>query len=105
MGNGAARVTQHRNQREVARGRELADLKKENRALRKQLTRLRKQLLRVMEIHNLHDSGTEEVPEGSPETRPTCPGCGSINLASVTLPTGVLVACKDCGRRKVEKHE
>lgn len=95
------RVTQHKPPREVARGRENAELKKENRILKKQLSRMRKQLLRTMELHNL-DIEPERVPEESPTPKPTCPKCGSMEIGSVKLPSGTLTACKACGFRKVE---
>mgnify|MGYP002784370597 CR=1 FL=1 len=103
MGN---RITQHRQQRETE-AREKADLKRENKALRKQLTRLRRQIQKLVETHGSVEQMAAEVAEpiavkegGSPTGG--CEKCGSLNIARITIPSGTLVACKDCTHRKKE---
>lgn len=103
MGN---RITQHRQQRETE-AKEKADLKRENKALRKQLTRLRRQIQKLVETHQVAEQEAVETQEAIAvkETgNPTggCEKCGSFNLARVTIPSGTLVACKDCKHRKKE---
>ena len=103
MGN---RTTQHRPSRETE-AREKADLKRENRALRKQLTRLRRQIQKLVETHGSVEQMAAEAVEtiavkegGSPNGG--CDKCGSMNIAKVVIPSGLLIACKDCGHRKKE---
>lgn len=102
----ATRTTQHKATRET-KAKEIAALKQENKALRKQLTRMRRQLQKIMETHQIAvDSSQEEpvealVKEGAASG---CEKCSSQNVAQIQLPTGTLIACKDCGhRRKAEK--
>lgn len=100
MGN---RITQHRPQRETE-AREKADLKRENKALKKQLTRLRRQIQKLIETHQVAEVEAGEVVEsaGAKETGNQtggCTKCGSHNIARVMIPSGALVACRDCKHR------
>ena len=101
MGN---RITQHRQPRETE-AKEKADLKRENRALRKQLTRLRRQIQKLVENHSVMEAQAVEAAEPIAVKEGGTPGggcekCGSYNVAKVTLPSGVLIGCKDCKHRK-----
>lgn len=99
------RVTQHKPPRESP-SKESAELRRENKALKKQVTRMRR---RIEELG--------VVPDVEPEPEPTlaeatgappvlvggCDKCSGNDLAKVTLPIGILVVCRDCGHRKVNK--
>ena len=99
----ASRMTQHRAVRET-KAKEIATLKQENKALRKQLTRMRRQLQKIMETHQVAVEAAQEEASPPPVKTGGCEKCNSYNVAQVALPTGVLVACKDCGhRRKASK--
>lgn len=97
----ANRVTQHKSRREEAKGRELSEIKQENRQLKRQLERLRKQLLKAL------DQGPR-VPEEVVETLAgpakalvlECSECKRSPVNTVTLPTGILLVCPSCGFKK-----
>lgn len=88
--------TQNRERREEAKGKELAETKKENQQLRRQIARLTKQLSRITDISQSED---HEVSVKK-EHKPKCPDCESTNIKTIKLHTGQLTACKDCGWRK-----
>ena len=68
-----------------------ADLKKEVDTLRRQLARLRR------ENERLRNEGTEESPDEDVEIVPSCPKCGSDQLAQVTTPSGKKISsCRAC---------
>lgn len=101
MSNGSHR-TQHKPQRDEAKAKELSELKKENRVLRKALARSRKQILKLMEIHTDHDDSSEKLDPPKPSEK-LCEACGGKSLVAIKVPAGILIVCKDCKHKKVEK--
>jgi hypothetical protein len=107
------RQTQHRTEREQAKGKELAAAKREVKQLKRLVARLQKTVQKLQDGRDI--SGDIEVsptPEVSPEPRGRakgvstartdeggCPQCGSGDLTSLTVPGGttVLTVCKNCG--------
>lgn len=92
---------QHKERREEAKGKELADIKRENSQLKRQVARLTKQLTRALDTQS-NDTDDKNVREHVESQRKAakCEQCPSLNLKSVKIPGGTLVVCKDCGWRK-----
>jgi uncharacterized FlaG/YvyC family protein len=91
---------QHKDRREEAKGKELADIKRENQQLKRQVARLNKQIIKVLDAQgelDINDPLTEVVVK-----RLECDACEGKNLKSVKMPTGLLIVCLDCGKRKKE---
>jgi len=95
------RTTQHRPQRE-SEARERAELKRENRALRKQNARLRRQIQKLIDAQGVVGHEAQDLAPQMVNKLPGCEACGSRNLARLVVPSGVLIACKDCKHRKKE---
>lgn len=95
--------TQNKERREEAKGKELAETRKENQQLRRQVARLTKQIAKSVPPEPLEpdDANVREHTE-SQRNAYKCGSCGSPNLKSVKMPTGTLTVCKDCQWRKKE---
>jgi hypothetical protein len=90
------RISQHKDRKEDAKGKELVELKKENNQLKRQLARTSKQLNK--QLHNVFEKEVEAEKEI--ESRlPKCQDCRSNNVKTLQLPTTALLVCKDCGWR------
>lgn len=111
----ASRQTLHRKRRETQeiRAREVEDYRNENQRLRRTNAKLKRELEKFSTAWESNHSGESEEPmtkeevNGIPATIKTeykegCPECGSPNTGRVKIGAKTIVACKDCGRRKVE---
>lgn len=98
-----SRVQQHRPKRETD-AKEKTELKQENRSLRKQLTRLRKQVQKLTEsqaaLEATQDNEGMHGPLGLGPLKEVCEKCGSVNVSTIDIPTGKLMACRECKFRK-----
>lgn len=86
------RTSQHRTQRD-SNTKEKRDLIQENKVLKREVTRLRRHLEKFDDPPD-----TEEVQKERPEL-PTakCPNCKSLQLSSITTPSGkTRFACRSC---------
>lgn len=93
-----SRQVQHRPERDAARGRELAALRKENQQLKRQVARLQKQVDRLQAARPEAEDGQQPTLEISGSKTQLC-SCGGT-FGRITLPNGkVLVACKSCKTR------
>lgn len=97
----AKHQTQHKAAREERKSKELADLKRENQSLKRKISKLQtytKKLLEMVQFAPEEEAvlaiATEAVKLDA------CGGCGNKNLTHVSLPTGTMIACKQCGWRK-----
>lgn len=90
----------HKDRREKAKGRELAEAKKEIHQLKRTVARLTKQIAKLLD-----ERGEREEPNGNDEIELVkvhtlrCASCDSINVKTLKMPTFTLWVCKDCGWR------
>lgn len=87
-----------------SKNKEIAELKRENHRIKRELARLRKQVIYLLDVRGEPD-GEESSDErtnlaGSKTSMPVCGECGSNQLATIDLPNGTLVVCKDCKHRR-----
>src|SRR5574338_1163694 len=98
------RESQKKPERERSQTKEISELKRENHKLKRELSRLRKQVIYLLDVHGPDgDEPQDERPNnlaGTKESMQVCESCGSNQLATVDLPIGTLVVCKDCKHRK-----
>jgi hypothetical protein len=98
------RRTQHRPQRDSkeTKASELAEIRKENQALRRQIARLNREYRKVEGL----------IPDESPEPAETppplveeqlggCPQCHSTDFGTVKMGTKTITVCKECKFRSV----
>jgi predicted RNA-binding Zn-ribbon protein involved in translation (DUF1610 family) len=91
-------VTQHRPQREDAKGRETADLKRENNQLKRTIRRLEKELAKAR-TDTEPSSVVEESAETpqKPQKEHSCPTCGpEAEMRRVEVIGRVYFICPDC---------
>jgi hypothetical protein len=90
------RVTPHRLARDDRKSRELADLKRENHQLHRTVQRLRREIDRL-KLLTPESEEPPDVVEKVETSQPTCPECGSADVASFSTPAGsVRRVCKHC---------
>jgi DNA-directed RNA polymerase subunit RPC12/RpoP len=91
------RITPHRPPKDESR-KQLADIKRENHQLKRALARAEKQVTRLVENSALvvEPESISPMDSGGVE----CPSCKGF-LTTVTIGPKTLVACKNCGFRKV----
>lgn len=99
------RESQKKPERERSQNKEISELKRENHTLKRQLGRLRKQVTYLLDVQGGGTDSDEPSDERSlggtkSGSLPVCDSCGSNQLATVDLPIGTLVVCKDCKHRK-----
>ncbi len=95
------KTTGHRPGRE-SDARERAELKRENHALRKQNARFRRLIQKLVEAQGVVGHEAQDLAPQMTKKLPGCDSCGSRNLARLVVPSGVLIACRDCKHRKKE---
>lgn len=90
---------QSKERRENAKGKELADLKKENNQLKRQVSRLTKQITRT-----LSTEADKEEPEvaSKEEAKLTCKSCGHSPVKKVSFGSFSLLVCTACNWRTKE---
>lgn len=98
------RQTQHRQEREQAKGKELSEARREIKQLKRQISRLHKTIKKLEEMRGVEI----ELEEASPDPVEPTPAqveqskchCGSSDLTKFTTPGGkLLIACRTCKSR------
>lgn len=106
MSKGKGRQTQHRPERENARGKELADARREVKQLKRLVSRQQKTIERMSSERGIAVALAEASPEPALATVEVviekkdddrCPHCGSNAIGTFTTPGGKkLTRCKNC---------
>ena len=90
----------NRPRREEAKGKELAELKKENNQLRRQVSRLRKEIerLELMSVMDREDHEPAPSRFAPPKKHKLlCPACDNQSFTMTTTPSGKKIyVCKNC---------
>jgi hypothetical protein len=106
------RQVQHRPERETARGRELAEARREIKQLKRLVARLQKTIKRIEEQRSVQAEASPEslaeaevaasVPVAIEQSdKDKCLDCGSTSLVRFMTPGGKeLIFCKNCKARR-----
>lgn len=88
----------NRPRREEAKGKELAELKKENNQLRRQISRLRKEIERLELMTLIDREDNQPAPRVErKKSKLTCPACDNQSFSMTTTPSGKKIyVCKNC---------
>ena len=101
------RQTQHRSVEKDNSGKELAELRKQNKILERKNKRLMKELGKAVEIRHGFESDDEPEPEQQSQATSKAVGCprceGSLHELSLSTLTGSknFLVCKTCAYRTV----
>lgn len=95
-----SRTTQHKQEREERKSKELQDLKRENDKLEKQVARLRKQLAKtITESENAEEEAQEDNVMMKPTVKlPVCE-CGGTSLKEIVMGSKTYRYCSTCKKR------
>ena len=98
-------ITQHRSTHDKVRGKELSDLKRENKQLARANKRLQKQLSKALAVKEVWEDMEAPTAQASVPDRkvPTCPKCSGV-LQTLTLAVidreKTIEICPECKYRK-----
>ncbi len=97
------KTVQHKEKRDKANAKELADLKKQNHSLKRTVARLNKQINKLMDSN----SGPEAEDEMTTTaiSGPVCPACASTDIRTLKLSNFTLTVCKSCDFKIKTKKE
>lgn len=98
-----AATTQHKQEREKARAKEISDLKRERNQLRREVGRLRKRLTKMAgKMAEVEEDAEEEIEQvAEPEPSDFCRKCRSEAIAYLEMNSKKYRICKGCANREV----
>jgi hypothetical protein len=96
------RIVQNRQKKEAkeANTSEFNEMRRENQKLRRENKRLRRELEKRFEpqYNDDKEEATEEAPKR--EKTDSCLKCESLDLVTLSIPTGEIIICKNCHHRR-----